>query len=39
MLLIADNTAAFGGGRGNLQTLQIRLIEKWAAADRDPSQA
>lgn len=36
MLLIADNTAGFGGGRRSLQTLQIRLIEKWVAADRDP---
>lgn len=36
---IADNTAGFGGGWLNLQTLQIRLIEKWAAADRDPPEA
>lgn len=38
-LLIADNTTGFWGGWRNLQTLQIRLIEKWAAADRDPSEA
>ena len=39
MLLIADNAAGFRGGWCNLQTLQIRLIEKWAAAYRDPSEA
>lgn len=38
MLLIANTQLATGGQR-NLQTLQIRLIEKWAAADRDPSEA
>lgn len=39
MLLIADNAAGCRGGWRNLQTLQIRLIEKWAAAYRDPSEA